>query len=343
MSKRIFSIVLSLIFIFNLTVSGCAPKITGPQVRIENDVPLIGFGIGTTGGKDGEIVIVNTYTAFYEAIKDDTPRIVLVDGTISWDESLAPTYSNILYVGSNKSILGLNEGATIDGLTLRIGSSGSSKSNIVIRNIIFDNAPDDNITIQYTSTQVWIDHCTFKTAGDDNVDIVRQSDKITLSWNIFEHPVAGKGASIVGNSDSMIEDDQYLNVTYHHNWFKGTSGRNPRVRWGHIHIFNNYFENNTNGPTSTTYAETVIERNYFYNVSTPTSITAGTSPQGYIILVKDENNVDTNIYEICGTPVENLPEKITPIPYQYTPDDAVYIPDIVKNKGGAGKIIIKYE
>jgi len=351
---------LSLLMVLSLAfyMTGCAPKPTTPPeptektIKIENDVPLIGFGVGTVGGSGGEIVVVSTYTQFYEAVKrnDDSPRIVLVDGTIQWDPSyvdIDPTYSNIINIGSNKTILGLGEGATIDGLTLRIGSSSGSKEQIIMRNLIFDNAPDDNVTIQYTSTLVWIDHCTFKAAADSNVDIIRQSNNITLSWNKFEN-VGAKGVSIVGSSDTMTADADYLRVTYHHNWFNQTAGRNPRVRFGIIHIFNNLYTGISTGIVSTNAARTLVEKNYFDTVSTPTSITSGTSSEGYIVLSKeDPENGDSNVYVGSGSPVKNLPPTIsdiqTWIPYSYSPDDPNNIPSIVQNGAGAGKIIVKYE
>ncbi|WP_273333173.1 pectate lyase family protein [Dictyoglomus turgidum] len=370
--KRYMSILV--VGLFLLVISGCSPKIRNvqPSIVIEGyDEPMIGFatiGDGTTGGAKGEVVVVKDYKEFFNAVyhSDDTPRIVLVDGTITYTISYYledSKYMNTINIASNKTIIGLGNGATIDGISLRIGRQGDPESNIIIRNITFDNAPDDNISIWWGSHHIWIDHCTFRRAVDSNVDITRQGNYVTLSWNIFEK-FAGegsKGVSIVGGSDTLPEDADYLRVTYHHNWFNGTAGRNPRMRYGIVHIFNNYYTDVQLGPNGTCAVRALVEHNYFERVLTPTQIS---TPPGFIVLSKeDPENGDTNVYVDSGTPTRNLPtyDQLTDgvnydfrdranewlnisnwIPYSYTPDLAASVPQIVQEKAGAGKIIVNY-
>lgn len=79
----------------------------------------------------------------------------------------------------------------------------SNSSNIIIRNIVFDElwewdeatAGDydrndwDYMTIQNGSTNIWIDHCTFYKAYDGVVDIKKaissQTTDVTISWSKF--------------------------------------------------------------------------------------------------------------------------------------------------------------
>lgn len=367
--KRYISILV--ISLFLLVISGCSPKATNvqPSITIEGyNEPMIGFATvagGTTGGAGGEVVVVRNYKEFFEAVHyaDDTPRIVLVDGTITYTISYYledPKYVNTINIASNKTILGLGNGATIDGISLRIGRQGDPESNIIIRNITFDNAPDDNISIWWGSHHVWIDHCTFRSAVDSNVDVTRQANYVTLSWNRFEN-VGAKGVSIVGGSDTLPDDADYLRVTYHHNWFNGTAGRNPRMRYGIVHLFNNYYTDVQLGPNGTCAVRALVEHNYFERVLTPTQIA---TPPGFIVLSKeDPENGDTNVYIESGTPTRNLPtyDQLTYentydfrsranewliisnwIPYSYTPDPAENVPQIVQEKAGTGKIMVNY-
>ncbi|MFN3699521.1 MAG: polysaccharide lyase family 1 protein, partial [Dictyoglomus sp.] len=313
-----------------------------------------------------EVIVVKNYKEFFEAVhhSNDNPRIVLVDGTITYTLSYYledPKYVNTINIGSNLTILGLGNGATIDGISLRIGRQGDPERNIIIRNITFNNAPDDNISIWWGSFNIWIDHCTFLSALDSNVDMTRQANYVTLSYNRFEN-VGAKGVSIVGGADNLPEDADYLRVTYHHNLFNGTAGRNPRMRYGIVHIFNNYYIDVQLGPNASCAVRSLVEYNYFERVQTPTNIY---TPEGFIVLSKqDPENGDTNVYVDSGTPVMNLPtyEKLTDgvnydfrnradewliignwIPYNYSVEDPQNVPSKVLEKAGAGKIIVKYE
>jgi len=54
----------------------------------------------TSGGKDGETVVVSTLEALESAVAGNDSRIVVVSGTISGAKKI--------FVGSNKSIIGRN-------------------------------------------------------------------------------------------------------------------------------------------------------------------------------------------------------------------------------------------
>jgi pectate lyase len=154
------------------------------------------------------------------------------------------------YVGSNTSIIGLTEEATIKGGGFHIYSGSGAqanaqedgKHNIVIRNLTFTEAAEDALTVEGGSHHVWIDHNDFVNAADGLVDIKRGSDYVTVSWNYFQDFDHGK-VSLVGHDDDVGDiDEGYLNVTYHHNWFAGTYSRHPRVRFGDVHVYNNYYD-----------------------------------------------------------------------------------------------------
>ncbi|KAK4221157.1 polysaccharide lyase [Podospora fimiseda] len=188
----------------------------------------------TTGGKGGETVTVETVTDFNAAVKDDKPRIILVKGNLN--------FTSRPKIGSNKSIIGVRKTAHITGSGLDI----FHVDNVIVQNLkisfIFDN---DCITIR-NSTRVWIDHNEFASDiskgpdyYDGQVDIIRASDWVTVSWNYFHDHWK---SSLVGNDDTLRDVDfGHLHITYHHNYWRNEGTRGPAGRFGHQHVYNNLY------------------------------------------------------------------------------------------------------
>lgn len=75
---------------------------------------------------------------------------------------------------------------------------------------------------------------------DGQVDIIRASDWITVSWNYFHDHWK---SSLVGNDATFRDlDFGHLHVTYHHNYWKNEGTRGPAGRFGHQHIYSNLYE-----------------------------------------------------------------------------------------------------
>jgi pectate lyase len=204
------------------------------------DFSLVGFAkdnpLGpTVGGKGGKTVTVTSNAALISALADSTPRIVKAKGKFNLTARLQ--------VGSNKSLIGSGKGAEITGKGINV----FNQTNVIIRNLgirfILDN---DGITIQ-NSTRVWIDHNEFESDMnhgpdyyDGQCDIVRASDWVTVSWNYFHDHWK---SSLVGNSDAIRDvDTGHLHITYHHNRWRNSGTRGPAGRFGHQHIYNNYYK-----------------------------------------------------------------------------------------------------
>jgi len=311
-----------------------------------NNAPgLIGFAImgnGTVGGEGGEIVTVNTKQEFQDAVSGTTPRIVQVHGTIELDEGAWTD------VGSNKTIIGLGADAKLRYGGLRLKNA----TNVIIKNLtLFDaydpnpvydlldgwNSEYDNMNIE-ASTNVWVDHCTFDNGYRDShfydgmLDIKNGSDYITVSYNEFWNH---SKTSLLGSTDSHLYDVGKLNVTYHHNFYNGTGSRHPRVRFGHAHVFNNYYLGNAvYGIGIGDHARIYSEENYFENVPNPSAHYDDEESVGYL---EDVNSYFVN----SGEMLENVP--VPPVKwepanhYSYSPDLANLVKQIVLCYAGAGK------
>lgn len=310
----------------NLTVSGSgSPGTRTTPVSLTvtggaNNTGLVGFAAfsgTTTGGAGGPEQTVTNGADFIAAINSAGPRIVRVQGTI--------TIAGMQQVSSNKSILGVGANAVVTGGGLNIDED----SNIIIRNIKFQNSDDDGINIQESSHHIWIDHCDFTNHFDGALDIKRASDFITVSWNHF---YAQDKNMLVGHSDDNgAQDRGHLRVTYHHNWFDGTNQRNPRTRFGNpVHVFNNYYLNvGDYGMASTMESGIRAENNYFENTESPMELGQGSSPAGTLVQAG-------NVFVNSGPPVSS--GSVNAIPYPYTLEAGSSVANTVRNGAGVGKI-----
>ena len=122
--------------------------------------------------------------------------------------------------------------------------------NIIFRNLSFigpgsiDCGGYDLLSVQYSSN-VWVDHCEFIDGIDGNFDISNESDMITASWNDFSYTdrsLMHQNTNLVGSSDSKVEDDDKLSITFAFNsWGAKCRARMPMARYGRFHMLNNYF------------------------------------------------------------------------------------------------------
>ncbi|WP_314983308.1 pectate lyase [uncultured Veillonella sp.] len=193
-----------------------------------------------------------------------------------------------VHVPSNTSIIGMDN-AKLKGVNLVLDSD-----NVIIRNIQFESpydyfpswdpndGPEGNWNSQYDSisikgsTHIWIDHSSFQDGPeivqkyfgrkyehrDGLVDITNEADYITISYSTFENH---NKTMLIGSSDSKISDEGKLHVTLHHNYFHNVVQRLPRVRFGQVHVYNNYFSSDTtNGEYAYAYALGVGKNSQIY-------------------------------------------------------------------------------
>jgi pectate lyase len=180
----------------------------------------------------------------------------------------------------NTTIVGTDARATLRGAWLDLrGTTTVRRTNIIIRHITFEDVYDcfpawtptrnangtwagtgawdaeyDAISLRDTE-QVWIDHNEFRDretvdstlptifeakyqTHDGLVDITNASDRVTVSWNRF---LNHDKTMLIGSSDDAPADVGRLRVTLHHNVFDNVGQRAPRVRYGQVHVYNNYY------------------------------------------------------------------------------------------------------
>jgi pectate lyase len=226
---------------------------------------MVGFatqGSTTTGGGNAS---PQTSSNLQSSVSSDSAKVIRFTGTQS--------VSN-LQIGSNTTLEGMGATATING-----GISIDGKSNIILRNFRLNasssGAGDDGINIQ-GSSRIWIDHLEVYDANDGNMDITNGSDYITVSWTKFRYSGTGDHnfSNLIASSD---DDDGNYRITFHHNWWATNAmERMPRVRFGQVHVFNNYYGTGTNTNLNNDHcvragyqSDVRVESNYFDRVRTP--------------------------------------------------------------------------
>jgi pectate lyase/fibronectin type 3 domain-containing protein len=301
---------------------------------------------GTTGGAGGPTVTVTNEAdlAYYVNRPAAQPYIVQVSGTI--------TCANPIWPKSNKTIIGLGSNAKIDGTILCRMEGGVPVSNIIFQNLTVTNPRSlfegDGIQIKYGIKNVWVDHCTFYDCADGCVDVTMQSDFVTISWCKFyySHDTTHNFPNLIGHSDTETADEGKLHVTMHHNWWaSGCIERMPRVRYGQVHLYNNYYDVPVASMTYpgakycigvSTAAKIRVESNYFsYNSKRPNTVWKNPGGYGTGIIGWDSDNEFA-----AGTTVPtwapNAYATIFVPPYSYTTDDGLSVPGIVMAGAGAG-------
>lgn len=297
-----------------------------------------GYGVQTTtGGAGGPVVTVSTTEEFLDYISRAGPYVIQVRGTITLPTG---TTDGMHSVTSHKTIVGLGADAKLVGGGLLMGPPvddaitsppANAVHNIIIRNLSLSGASDDLINIQMFTHHVWIDHCDFSDGGDGALDIKRGSDLITVSWNHFHDHTK---TLLLGHDElAGPQDIGRLRVTYHHNYFNMSDQRNPRVRFAEpVHVYNNYYFENSYGIAATWNAGIVAEGNYFFSVNNPGRVIFEDNDPGRMV-ARDNTLVDCN-HEIEQAGIVIEPRTF----YAYTLQPSTDMPTVVPAGAGVGKI-----
>ncbi|EPS62434.1 hypothetical protein M569_12355, partial [Genlisea aurea] len=196
-----------------------------------------GFGRAAIGGLNGAVYHVTT-------LNDDGPGSLRYGCRskeplwITFKVSGTIKLSSQLTVSSHKTLDGRGRKIRISGKGLRLKEC----EHVIICNLIFDGGegPDaDAVQIKPNSRHIWIDRCSFSDYCDGLVDITRASTDITISRCRFSN----HNKAVLIGADPSNTGDRNIRVTIHHCFFDGTRQRHPRVRFGKVHLYNNYTRN----------------------------------------------------------------------------------------------------
>jgi pectate lyase len=325
-----------------------------PASALEGWASVAGRGVDTTtGGGNATLTVVTTLAALQNAVLGTDPAVIGVRGRLDAGE---------IRIGSNKTIIGLC-GAEIHG---HVEINGST--NVIVRNITivgfgegncaldpsFDasvgcSSGDDAVIIQRDSHHVWFDHCAVRDGTDGNLDISNAADFVTISWTKFSYSprtddvgsdsTGGAGhrySNLVGGTDSPddFDDANSLNVTWHHNWWAdNVVERQPRVRFGQNHLYDNYWNSVTTNYCVRAGIESqiLLEGNYFDHVDDPHEFNNATDQLTANISADNSNIYDATTSDMAtggGGPAFTDP------PYDYILDDGAGVPAAVTSGAG---------
>ena len=299
-----------------------------------------------TGGSAGATVIVTDEPNFKAYATSSLPYVIIVPTTITMTRG-----AEVVSVRSNKTIIGIGSNPGING-----GLNISNRSNIIIRNLSvwYEDAAQgcsdpwtDGIRTQSGANHIWIDHCSFFDSPDGLLDPTDRSNYITISWCKFYYTPGSENTchrftNLVGSTDDGNDGDPgKLKETFHHNWWgSGCKERMPRVRFGQVHVFNNYYSDLMSGG----YCHGVgvecqirVENNYYNTVPNPWKNYSQAGIQGKI-------GWNTgNVFHNCPVPTwapndYNDPNKIFVPPYSYTLDAGADVNTIVMNGAGVDRL-----
>ncbi|MBN1129504.1 MAG: hypothetical protein JXA71_10985 [Chitinispirillaceae bacterium] len=273
----------------------------------------------TTGGAGGSVVTVTTAAELNTAIQSKKdykpdPLVIRIRGVITYSSAMM-NVNNV----RNCTIEGEGAGATIRGFGFYVRRS----QNLIIRNLSFENCPDDGLCLDYQELHhVWVDRCNFSDLplgspnneaaatsdanNDGALDIKNGAGYITISFCRFENH---SKTVLIGHDCTNDVDAGHLTVTVHHNLFGYVAQRATRNRYGKMHLFNNYYRETgtllfpkleSDGTYHHGYAiasvcgaNVVVENNYFQNVI-------------WASLVSRNSEEDTTWLRLYGT-IKNIP------------------------------------
>ena len=277
-------------------------------------------------------------------------------------QTLANAWSSLITINveSNTTIIGLTDESGVKGGCFKI----SGKSNIVMRNLIIQDAYDpfpqiedgdgfnanyDAIEISGGSKYIWIDHCTFRdtiSKTDSDFDTVTLSDGAEKKYQVFDGLCDIKQASdfitvsyckfmdhdktqLIGHSADYTDDTNHQTITLHNNYYLNCGQRLPMVRFSTIHIYNNYYDTDGTGRKNS-YCIGLRENNKVY------------AENNYFGNVTPVSNSQGSYYFTGNYGYDNTGSAAwTPSSYYtYTPLSAADAKDDVTENAGAGKLSV---
>jgi len=276
-----------------------------------------GGAVTVTGGGNATPIVVKTFADLQTYASDDQARVIHVDGTLG--AGWSGTSGDRLEIKSNKTIIGLRAGTQLKAVI-----HVKDASNVIVQNLVIvgpgsnEDQAWDNLNIEGNSKNVWIDHCEFWDGQDGNADVVKGADNVTFTWNIFGYTLPGHShnlSNLIASSDDEPESENKLNITYMFNWWKAAAERQPRCRYGYIHVLNNLYTSDSAvgasklGVTNGYACSVLTQNNHFIEQKEPIDLGKQTGPGSV-------QQQDGNLFESCTGNQQGSGTAFTP-PYEY--------------------------
>lgn len=339
---------------------------------------------GTSGGAAAtaeQIYTVGNRAQLLAAIANGgtRPKIIKLVGSIDMSEGQPYTshadqdLRAMVRLPSNTTLIGAGPGAGLANGRIEI----IGVSNVIVRNLhivapcdvapVWDpsdgatgswNAAYDAITI-LGADHVWIDRNTItdvpvtddtlpiengktKQCHDGAIDITRGGNYVTVSYNLLDRH---DKTMLIGHSDSFSADIGRLKVTIANNVFNAIGQRAPRVRYGQVHLFNNYHAGAKTAP--------VYAHSYSVGIGTGAQVIShanvhaisGAAP-GCASVLQTLNPDANSAFADTGSLLNGAALGACPVssavgwsvPYAFTPRPAALVKANALAKAGAGKL-----
>ncbi|MCY4743756.1 pectinesterase family protein [Pelomonas sp. UHG3] len=342
------------------------------------------LGGGTTGGSTASLSQIYTVTNRQQLLTalangGTLPKIVKVVGRIDMSEG-QPFASRAdqdqragVRLPSNTTLIGAGPGAGLANGRIEI----IGVANVIVRNLaimapcdvapVWDptdgstgswNAAYDAISVQ-GAERVWIDRNTITDAPitddqlpiengkprqchDGAIDITRGANYVTVSHNVIDRH---DKTMLIGHSDSYTADIGRLKVTIANNVFTNVAQRAPRVRYGQVHLLNNYHVGSKTAP--------VYAHSYSVGIGTGARVIShanvhaitGAAP-GCAAVVQTLNPDAASSFADAGSTLNGAPLGACAVsanvgwsvPYAFTARPAALVKANALARAGAGKI-----
>lgn len=234
---------------------------------------------GTRGGalaSPAHVYTVADRARLVAALEASAPaRIVRVAATIDMSERRPfrdhddQARRGAVRIPSNTTLVGVAPGAGFVNASLLV----AGVEQVIVRHLAIRNPCDvapqwdprdgakgnwnsefDGITVR-DARHVWIDHNSFTDAPDTDdrapiengmrkqchdgaLDITQGSDLVSVTYNHFAQHEKNM---LIGAGDRFTGDRGRLRITLKGNLFEHVAERAPRVRYGQVHLLNNYY------------------------------------------------------------------------------------------------------
>ena len=332
---------------------------------------------GTRGGAlalPAHVYTVRNRAELVAALQAPAPaRIVRVAATIDMTEGRAFTDNadqarrGAVTIPSHTTLLGVAPGAGFVNASLIV----SGVEQVIVRHLAIRNPCDitpqwdahdgpqgnwnsdyDGITVR-AARHVWIDHNSFTDAPDTDdrapvgngktrqchdgaLDISQGADLVSVTYNHFaEH----EKNMLIGASDRATGDTDRLRITLKGNLFEHVAERAPRVRYGQVHLFNNYYVGERK--------RSIYGHHYSIGVGHQALVRSDanafdvTGARGCADVVRDPGS-SHGVFADSGSLLNGQPlgacpfagNSLAPLPYAHTALPAQLVPDHVRANAG---------